>query len=200
MVPRFDNKLGPFWEIIKKQVFPQKWHKTKKKPPAGKLATEVRSGDAPKPSFSTKSIEKSTKSGNQPLNRQKKKTLFPSLKNDPSRTGRHGHSRLGSVKFHKWHLIRSFFQHLLRLSHTWDYSKLLNDPSGLNSNPSEGLWPKLTTSYDSSNNLLPKWQNNYISWARTRNKNKNAPARNKPQQTPLGRNPIHGEFEGRSPS
>ena len=43
------------------------------------LATEVRSGDAPKPPFSTKSIEKSKKSGNQPLNRQKQKSLFPSL-------------------------------------------------------------------------------------------------------------------------
>ena len=45
----------------------------KKKPPAGKLATEVRTGDAPKPTFSIKSIEQSKKSGNQPLNRQKKK-------------------------------------------------------------------------------------------------------------------------------
>ena len=52
----------------------------KKKPPAGKLATEVRIGDAPKPTFSIKSIEKSNTSGNQRLNRQKKKTLFPSLK------------------------------------------------------------------------------------------------------------------------
>ena len=42
----------------------------------GMLATEVRIGDAPKPTFSTKSIEKSTKSGNQPLNRQKKKPYF----------------------------------------------------------------------------------------------------------------------------
>ena len=31
--------------------------KQKKKPPAGMLATEVRTGDAPKPTFSTKSIE-----------------------------------------------------------------------------------------------------------------------------------------------
>ena len=52
---------------------------TKKKPPAGKLATEVRAGDAPKPPFSMKIDEKSKKSGNQPLNRQKKKFLFPSL-------------------------------------------------------------------------------------------------------------------------
>ncbi len=33
----------------------------KKKPPAGMLATEVRSGDAPKPQFSTKTYEKSKK-------------------------------------------------------------------------------------------------------------------------------------------
>ena len=31
---------------------------TKKKPPAGMLATEVRTGDAPKPAFSMKTIEK----------------------------------------------------------------------------------------------------------------------------------------------
>ncbi len=37
----------------------------KKKPPAGKLATEVRAGDAPKPPFSTKTYEKSKKYGNQ---------------------------------------------------------------------------------------------------------------------------------------
>ena len=35
--------------------------KQKKKPPAGMLATEVRAGDAPKPTFSMKSIEKSKK-------------------------------------------------------------------------------------------------------------------------------------------
>ena len=46
---------------------------------AGMLATEVRAGDAPKPTFSTKIDEKSKKSGNQPLNRQKKKPLYPSL-------------------------------------------------------------------------------------------------------------------------
>ena len=50
--------------------------KKKKKPPAGMLATEVRAGDAPKPSFSTKIDEKSKKSGNQPLNRQKKKKPY----------------------------------------------------------------------------------------------------------------------------
>jgi hypothetical protein len=36
---------------------------TKKKPPAGMLATEVRSGDAPKHTFSMKTDEKSKKSG-----------------------------------------------------------------------------------------------------------------------------------------
>ena len=46
---------------------------------AGMLATEVRAGDAPKLPFSSKIDEKSKKSGNQPLNRQKKKPLFPSL-------------------------------------------------------------------------------------------------------------------------
>ena len=42
----------------------------KKKPPAGKLATEVRTGDAPKPPFAMNNYEKSKKSGTQPLNRQ----------------------------------------------------------------------------------------------------------------------------------
>ena len=54
-------------------------NKQTKKPPAGMLATEVRSGDAPKPPFPMKIDEKSKKSENQPLNRQKKKSLFPSL-------------------------------------------------------------------------------------------------------------------------
>ena len=47
------------WKISKNHVFSLKLHETKKKqPPAGKLATEVRSGDAPKPSFSMKTYEK----------------------------------------------------------------------------------------------------------------------------------------------
>ena len=67
--PRVDDILGSFWWKIIKQitnnhVFQQKWYK-QKKPPAGKLATEVRIGDAPKPAFSIKSINKSKKSGNQ---------------------------------------------------------------------------------------------------------------------------------------
>jgi hypothetical protein len=36
---------------------------TKKKPPAGMLATEVRSGDAPKHTFPMKTDEKSNQSG-----------------------------------------------------------------------------------------------------------------------------------------
>ena len=40
--------------------------KTKKKPPAGKLATEVRAGDAPKPTFPMKTYKQLKKSGNQP--------------------------------------------------------------------------------------------------------------------------------------
>ena len=40
------------------------------------LVTEVRTGDAPKPQFSIKSIEKSKKSLNQPLNRKKQKPYF----------------------------------------------------------------------------------------------------------------------------
>ena len=54
------------WKIITNHVFKQEWHSTKKKPPAGKLATEVRAGDAPKPTFSTTNYEKLKKSGNQP--------------------------------------------------------------------------------------------------------------------------------------
>ena len=52
---------------------------------AGKLATEVRTGDAPKPTFSMKSIEKQKKtSGNHPLNRQTTKNIFPSLHDGPT--------------------------------------------------------------------------------------------------------------------
>ena len=55
--------------------------KQKKKPPAGKLATEVRMWDAPKPSFSTKTYEKSKKSGNQPPVNHRNFSLFLSLQN-----------------------------------------------------------------------------------------------------------------------
>ena len=50
----------------------------KKKKTAGKLATEVRTGDAPKPPFSTKSIEKSKKKEKEinPLTGKKKKPYF----------------------------------------------------------------------------------------------------------------------------
>ena len=51
----------------------------KKKPPAGKLATEVRAGDAPKPTFSTKTYEKLKKSGNQPPVNHRNFSLFLSL-------------------------------------------------------------------------------------------------------------------------
>ena len=44
------------WKIIKNHVFHQKWHKQQEKT-AGMLATEVRSGDAPKPKFSMKTNE-----------------------------------------------------------------------------------------------------------------------------------------------
>ena len=44
--------------FVKKHVFPQSDITTKKKPPAGMLATEVRSGDAPKPQVSMKTDEK----------------------------------------------------------------------------------------------------------------------------------------------
>ena len=63
----------------KKIMFFRQSELKKKKPPAGKLATDVRSGDTPKPPFSTKTDEKSKKSGNQFLNRQKKNSLFPGL-------------------------------------------------------------------------------------------------------------------------
>ena len=65
------------WKIIKHHVFSSKWHKQTKKPPAGKLATEVRSGDAPKPPFSIKSIEKSKKlRKSTPLTSRTKKPYF----------------------------------------------------------------------------------------------------------------------------
>ena len=53
--------------------------KTKKKNPAGKLATEVRAGDAPKAPFSTKTYEKLKKSGNQPPVNHRNFSLFLSL-------------------------------------------------------------------------------------------------------------------------
>ena len=53
------------WKITKNNVFSPKWPKTTKKT-AGMLATEVRSGDAPKPQFSMKTYKKCEKSGNQP--------------------------------------------------------------------------------------------------------------------------------------
>ena len=65
------------WKIIKKHVFLQKWHKKKKT--AGKLATEVRAGDAPKPKFSMETDEKSKKSGNQPPVNHTNFALFLSL-------------------------------------------------------------------------------------------------------------------------
>ena len=46
---------------------------------AGMLATEVRSGDAPKPPFSMKTDAKSKKSGNQPQINHRKFSLFLSL-------------------------------------------------------------------------------------------------------------------------
>ena len=46
---------------------------------AGKLATEVRSGDAPKPSFSINTDDKLKKSGNQPQINHRNLSLFLSL-------------------------------------------------------------------------------------------------------------------------
>ena len=51
----------------------------KQKKTAGKLATEVRAGDAPKPTFSTKTYEKLKKSGNQPPVNHRHFSLFLSL-------------------------------------------------------------------------------------------------------------------------
>ena len=51
----------------------------KNKPPAGKLGTEVRTGDAPKPSFSMKTCDKAKKSGNQPPVSHNIFSLFLSL-------------------------------------------------------------------------------------------------------------------------
>ena len=53
--------------------------RNKKKPPAGMLATEVRIGDAPKPTFSIKSIENQKNPEINTLTDRSKKTLFPSL-------------------------------------------------------------------------------------------------------------------------
>ena len=61
------------------------------------LATEVRAGDAPKPLFSMKIDEKSKKSGNQPLNRQKKNSLFPSL----NTLGRLSQASLGASRLRR---------------------------------------------------------------------------------------------------
>ena len=69
------NLMKNHWKITKNHVFSKKWLSKKKKAPARMLVTVVRSGDAPKPAFSSKSIEKK-KSGNQPLNRQKTKPYF----------------------------------------------------------------------------------------------------------------------------
>ena len=52
---------------------------TKTKPPAGKLATEVRSGDAQKQQFSMKTDDKLKKSGNQPPVNHRSFSLFLSL-------------------------------------------------------------------------------------------------------------------------
>ena len=56
------------------------YNNNNKKPPAGKLATEVRTGDAPKPQVSTKTYEKLKKtSGNRPPVNHRNFSLFLSL-------------------------------------------------------------------------------------------------------------------------
>ena len=87
MVPRFDDKLGSFRRKVieksKRIMFFSKSdiNKQTNKKTAGMLATEVRTGDAPKPQFSMKTGAKLKKSGNQPQINHRNLSLFLSLLN-----------------------------------------------------------------------------------------------------------------------